>query len=186
MKALILSDKEFRTEAFAQLHSCVLDYLSEQGIPSEEIAIGREDLNYCIGCFGCWIKTPGECVIQDLMAQINEKSINADVVFYLCPVVFGQFSANIKNALDRWIPNVLPFFKRRPDGSTIHPTRYDNNPSPIMIAYGDDLEEEDARLFADISKKHRNVVDIMIYRGSAEELRKELERIPMKKVGAIV
>lgn len=186
MKALILSDKEFRTEEFGQIHSCVLEYLAERGLQAEEIAIGREDLTFCMGCFGCWIKTPGECVIKDLVAQINEKYVSADVVIYLCPVVFGQFSANMKNALDRWIPNVLPFFEKRPDGSTIHPTRYDNYPRQIMIAYADGLEDEDAQLFTDISKKHRNAVDILIYRDSAEELRKELERIPLKKVGAMV
>lgn len=186
MKVLILSDKEFRTEAFGQIHSCVLEYLSGQGLQVEEIAIGREDLAFCMGCFGCWVKSPGECVIQDLVAQINEKYVNADVVLYLCPVVFGQFSANMKNALDRWIPNILPFFEKRPDGSTIHPTRYDHNPRQIMIAYADGLEKEDAQLFTDITKKHRSAVDILIYRDSAEKLHKELELIPLKKVGAIV
>ena len=22
-------------------------------------------LRYCVGCFGCWVKTPGECVSRD-------------------------------------------------------------------------------------------------------------------------
>ena len=186
MKVFIISDKEFRTEEFEQIHSCVLGYLAERGLQTEEIALDREDLAFCMGCFGCWIKTPGECVIKDLAAQINEKYVNSDVVIYLCPVVFGQCSANMKNALDRWLPNVLPFFEKRPNGTTIHPTRYDNYPRQIMIAYADGLEEEDAKLFTDISIKHRNAVDIVIYRDSATELRKELERIPLKKVGAMI
>lgn len=185
MKALLLSDKEFCTETYDELHSCVLDYLTGRGIDMEEIAIGREDLAFCMGCFGCWVKSPGECVIKDMAEKINEAYINSEVVVYLCPVVFGQFSANMKNVLDRWIPNILPFFKRRADGSTIHPARYHNYPRQIMIAYGHE-SEEDAQLFADISRKHRNAVDILIYHDSVAELQKELENIPLKKVGAIL
>lgn len=186
MKALILSDKEFVTETYSQLHSCVQEYLGGRGFNLEEVAIGREDLAFCMGCFGCWVKSPGECVIKDMAAQINDKYVNSDVVVYLCPVVFGQFSANMKNALDRWLPNILPFFERRPDGSTIHPARYKNYPRQIMIAYGDDLAASDAQLFTDIIRKHRNAVDILIYHETVAELRRELENIPLKKVGAIL
>jgi len=33
----------------------------------EDILIVSDDgtINKCIGCFGCWIKTPGVCVIKD-------------------------------------------------------------------------------------------------------------------------
>ena len=23
------------------------------------------DIRYCIGCFGCWLKTPGKCIVAD-------------------------------------------------------------------------------------------------------------------------
>ena len=44
--------------------------------------------------------------------------MTSDVVVYLCPVVFGQFSANMKYAIDRWLPNMLPYFITKDDGST--------------------------------------------------------------------
>jgi multimeric flavodoxin WrbA len=186
MKVLLLSDKEYRTEVFDKIHNRLMDYLGEKGFQTEEIALGREELAFCMGCFGCWVKSPGECVIKDVMARINEKYVNSDVVVYLCPVVFGQMSANIKNAIDRWLPNVLPFFEKRKDGSTIHPTRYKHNPIQIMIAYGDSLEEEDVQLFMDISLKHRSGAHILVYRDCVEELIEELNRISLGKVGAIV
>ncbi len=160
MKATIISDQEFQTGLFQKLEEKTIGFLKNKGYETEIIKIGIDALAFCMGCFGCWIKKPGECIINDKMSLINRNFVNSDAVIYLCPVVFGQFSANIKNALDRWLPNILPFFIRRSDGSTMHPSRYNSNPKQIMIGYGEELTEEDKQLFTDITKKHkRNVED---------------------------
>lgn len=186
MKAYLIMDKEFKTKNYDEIYSSVKNFLSGREIEVEEKHIGREDLEFCMGCFGCWVKKPGECVINDSVAQINHDFINSDLVVYLCPVVFGQFSANMKNVLDRWIPNVLPFFERRKNGSTSHPARYLSYPRQVVIAYADNLSKEDASLFRDIIYKHRNSVDLIIYQGSQEELYMNLEKIELKKVGAVL
>ena len=121
--------------------------------------------------------------MKDMMAQINREYVNSDVVIYLNPVIFGQFSANIKNAVDRWLPNILPFFETRPDGSTMHPSRYDTSPRLIMIGYGDKLSAEDRQLFADITKKHRSNVEVLIYQDSDQEIIDALSKIELGRVG---
>lgn len=186
MKVTLLYDEEYRTETFEQLYECIGDYLSDQGAEVEEFMLGRNDLAFCMGCFGCWVKTPGECVIKDRMAQINESYVNSDAVIYLCPVVFGQSSANMKNAIDRWLPNVLPFFHMRSDGSTMHPSRYKHNPKPIMIGYAEDLSEEDEQLFTDIQKKHRQAPEVVIYHKAPDEIKERLREIPLRKVGTLL
>lgn len=155
MKALIISDAEYQTPLFGRLNSQLKEYLEAKGFEIEETAVSRDSLAFCKGCFGCWVKKPGECVISDDIARINRAYMNSDIAVYLCPVVFGQPSANIKNVLDRWLPNILPFFYVRNDGSTMHPKRYGSNPMQVMIGYGDSLDAEDKQLFADIIKKHR-------------------------------
>lgn len=162
MKAFLITDREFHTRTFLEARQTLRDYLAGRGFELEEADIGAGELAHCMGCFGCWIKKPGECVIGDGMAELNRKAMNSDAVFYLCPVVFGQFSANIKDAIDRWLPNMLPFFEMRPDGSTIHPPRYDDYPKQVMVGYGDGLAPEDARLFIDITKKHRTNVEALV------------------------
>lgn len=185
MNAFIISDKDYQTESFHRLDELVRNCLKEKGFKIEHREIGRKDITNCIGCFGCWVKEPGECVIKDGMAEINNKCMNSDVVVYLSPVIFGQFSANLKNVIDRWLPNMLPFFMLRPDGSTIHPARYKTYPMQFMIGYGDAVSQEDAQLFVDITKKHRTNVEALIFQGDGKEIveafnQKELKRVSDK------
>ena len=179
MKALLISDKDYQTETYQQLKNLVFRFLEDKDLEIDMIDIGRDDLAFCMGCFGCWVKTPGECVIQDKMKEINKSFINSDAVIYLSPIVFGQFSANIKNSLDRWIPNALPFFITRPDGSTMHPARYDKYPCQIIIGYGDELNGQDVQLFTDITKKHRRNVQVLIYKDD-QEITDSLNKIQQK------
>jgi multimeric flavodoxin WrbA len=183
MKALLISDKEYDDSVYEDLHQQVSALLTKKGFIIEERAIGKGELAFCVGCFGCWVKKPGECVIDDGMSQINRNFIDSDIVVYFCPVVFGQPSANIKITLDRWLPNILPFFEIRPDGSTMHPGRYERYPKKIMIGYGNALSEEDQILFTDITKKHLRNVETFIYDGKPDEMRKALQTITFEKVG---
>ena len=182
MKALIISDKDYQTKEYEDIDSLLHSYFTEKGFETEEARIGRNELTFCMGCFGCWIKKPGECVIGDSMAELNSREMNSDVVIFLSPVVFGQFSANIKNAVDRWLPNMLPFFTTRKDGSTMHTPRYDDYPKQIMIGYGDELSERDGQLFTDITKKHRSHIEVLIWRGNNVEMTEALEKTELKRV----
>jgi multimeric flavodoxin WrbA len=182
MKALIISDSEYRTETFQQLERLVHTILSQKGFDIEEARIERDELGYCMGCFGCWIKKPGECVINDKMASINRSFINSDAVFYLSPVVFGQYSCNIKNTLDRWLPNVLPFFITRKDGATMHPPRYKEYPAQIIIGYGEELADDEMKLFSSISK-HRASPSILFYQGDDKETAATIKKLALKRHG---
>lgn len=183
MKATVITDKDYQTETFQRVSNLTVAFLHDRGLKTELICVGRDDLTFCKGCFGCWVKKPGECVMKDMMAQINREYVNSDVVIYLSPVIFGQFSANIKNAIDRWLPNILPFFETRPDGSTTHPSRYDTSPRLVIIGYGDELSAEDRQLFTDITKKHRRNGEVLIYQDCDQDIIDALSKIEPRRVG---
>lgn len=174
MKALILTDGEYKTDAYDALISLVTELLTQKKYEKIQVWELSRRLHSCMGCFGCWVKKPGECVIKDEMAELDRLYMNSDAVIFLSPVVFGQFSANIKNAIDRTLPNMLPFFYRRPDGSTMHPPRYKKYPALFLLGYGGGLDQEEAQLFRDITAKHRYGVGVEVYRGGAdaEKIRK--------------
>jgi multimeric flavodoxin WrbA len=186
MNATIISDEDFHTKTYQTLEALVCTRLRKKGFRLEHRRIGRKDLTYCKGCFGCWVQKPGECLMKDGMGELNRACMNSDVVVYLSPVVFGQFSANIKNAVDRWLPNMLPFFETRPDGSTIHPPRYEDYPKQIIIGYGDNLSEEDEKLFVDITKKHRTNVDCLVMKSEGSNVSEALDEIKLERVGGML
>ncbi len=186
MIAYLVSDGEFDTPLFRSLISTLETYLKKKGFTVLQTTVQRGELASCVGCFGCWIKKPGECVMNDGIGEINRRSMNSDITIYLCPVVFGQFSANMKNVIDRWLPNMQPFFMTRPDGSTMHPPRYEDYPKQIMVGYDESLDESDAALFTDINKKHRSNVEVLIFRGDTERLTRQLDGIRMERIGGML
>jgi multimeric flavodoxin WrbA len=86
----------------------------------------------CLGCFGCWVKTPGQCVIDDAERGIAKKLAYADLKVYVTPIVFGGYSYELKKALDRQIGNALPFFKKS-NGEIHHPSRYGRYGSLVAV-----------------------------------------------------
>src|SRR5512140_3297310 len=57
-------------------------------------------LRYCVGCWGCWVKTPGECVSRDASLEIDRAVINADFVLWAAPLKMGFPSFLLKMAMD--------------------------------------------------------------------------------------
>ncbi len=55
VKTFIISDKDYQTEAYKRIDSQLHSFFTQKGFDIEETQIGRNDLTFCIGCFGCWI-----------------------------------------------------------------------------------------------------------------------------------
>lgn len=95
----------------------------------------------CMGCFGCWIKTPGRCVISDRCSDIPSYMAKCDEMILISPVLFGCYSESIKSVIDRSIPYVLPYF-RIVGGKMHHKMRYKYSFKLTVLFYGKcDLEE---------------------------------------------
>ena len=184
MRAYLISDGEFLTPRQAELNQLLSDFLSEKTFQLSQKTIARDELAFCRGCFDCWTKTPGECAIHDSIADINRACMTSDVVVYLCPVVFGQFSANMKYAIDRWLPNMMPFFMTRKDGSTMHTSRYKSYPAQIFLGYGENLSEREMQLFSDSNKKHRSNVSVFFDHGDDEAIQNAMRGLTLRRQGA--
>lgn len=106
---------------------------------------------YCIGCFGCWLKTPGKCVIKDEFQTMGINLSKVDEFVIITKATFGSYSSAVKNVLDRSIGYVMPFFEIR-GGEMHHAERYDNDMVFSAYIYGDDITEAEKETYHNLVK----------------------------------
>ena len=180
MNVFIISDEDYQTSVYEKLSGQILNFFQKRGFETVQKSIKKGELHFCIGCYGCWTKKPGQCMINDAMAQINCTYNSRDVVVYLSPIIFGQYSPNIKNAIDRWLPNVLPLFVKKADNTTGHPPRYPSKPKVVVIGYGDAISQEEAQLFVNVVK-HRSDIEAFVYSNEKGNIAECLEKVQLER-----
>lgn len=75
----------------------------------EYVTLNKLDIKPCLGCYSCWDKTPGKCVIKDDMQQLHEKICEADVIVQSFPLYFFGMPSPLKCMTDRCLPLTLPY-----------------------------------------------------------------------------
>ena len=113
---------------------------------NEDILVNANQIDrYCIGCFGCWLKTHGTCVIKDGFENMGKRLSEVSEFILISKATFGSYSSAVKNVLDRSISYVLPFFEIR-NGEMHHGERYFNDLKIFAVFYGNmtDVEKKTA------------------------------------------
>ena len=130
-----------------------MSFLTERGYTVERLDLGSMEIADCTGCFGCWTKTPGRCVVHDDGARAAELFATSDVVVLMTPIVFGGYSYHLKKALDRSICFALPFFKRI-EGEVHHPRRYDIEQRLVAIGLLPRRDEAAQKVFSELVRRN--------------------------------
>ncbi len=137
-------------------------------------------ISNCVGCFGCWVKTPGRCVIRDDAVKVYPCIAKSDTVLYVSRIRYGGYDTMMKTMLERAIP-VQKAFIRLLDGETHHVQRNVALKQATIVAYGcDDKEEQQVfqRLVARNAKNmnFKSYKVIFVKESQAENVvRKEVE-----------
>lgn len=104
-------------------HIIVREFLNgaaAAGAEVENIFLVEKDIKHCRGCFACWTKTPGKCVIKDDMAELLAKIVSSDVIAYATPLYIDNVSGIMKDFMDRIIPIADPHFYKDEGGESRH------------------------------------------------------------------
>lgn len=122
------------------------------------LTLRETDIAPCLGCFGCWIQTPGVCVIDDAGRDVARQMAHSDLLVYLTPLTFGGYSSELKKAVDRSIPNISPLF-RLVKGEVHHVKRYARYPriAGIGVCSDDRADPDEEELFETLV--HRNAIN---------------------------
>ena len=111
------------------------------------------DISYCTGCWDCWVRTPGECIVKDGSHTICREYINSDFVLFASPVIMGFTTALLKKAHEKLLPLIHPYFEIVQD-EVHHLSRYDKYPvMGLLLEKGKDTDEEDVKIISDIYRR---------------------------------
>ncbi len=113
MNILVLngSPKGERSNTF-KITSAFLEGLnSHHGNHTDIIHISKYDISHCLGCYACWTKSPGQCVIQDDMPSLMQKYLDADLIIWSFPLYYFGMPSKIKAFLDRLLPTNQPIIE---------------------------------------------------------------------------
>lgn len=155
MKALIV-DAVSATDtppSAARMSRIIEDEYQKANWGVHTIVISEIDISPCMGCFQCWTRTPGICVINDAGRSVAEAWMQSDVVVFVTPIIFGGYSAALKRAVDRVIPILSPFFMKI-RGEVHHKPRYEKYPALVGIGILPRRDDESAAVFSRIIERH--------------------------------
>ncbi len=170
--------KESKTEI-------VLDHLvkgmREAGAEVDVVNLQKKKINYCIGCFTCWSKTPGQCIHKDDMSkELFPKYVESDLIVMATPLYHYTVNALLKTFIERTLPVAEPFLELR-DGVTRHPRRHPQKPVVAVSVAGfpeysvfDELSSYMNYLFkdklvAEIYRTSSEIMSVMMKEGKVKD-----------------
>lgn len=136
---LLLSDKELSAELVKRG-----DY--------KYISLVQKKIHNCTGCFGCWVRTPGKCVIRDDATEIYPLIAQSEKLIYVSRIYLGSYDIPMKTMLERAIP-VQKAFIRIHGGETHHVQRDVKEKEAVIIGYGN-LSEKEKNLFENLVERN--------------------------------
>ena len=150
----------------------------------DNIELRDKKIGSCTGCFGCWVRTPGICLIDDDGRKVTEKTIQSNLLVYLTPVTFGGYSSELKKAVDRMAcSKLLPFLKKT-GGEVHHPLRYKSTPTLVVFGVLPSPEPESEELFETLVA--RNAINMHTHAHSSIVYSTDTFDVIQKKVDALL
>ena len=132
MKAVVLNGVGADYRRLDRIGEIITHELLALDFEVESLILRDLTIAPCMGCFGCWMQTPGICLIDDDARAVTREMVASDLIVYFTPITFGGYSSDLKKALDRSIGMVLPFFTKI-NGEVHHKKRYRHAPKFAVV-----------------------------------------------------
>ncbi len=107
---------------------------SKAGADTKQIYLSTKKIGSCMGCFKCWIHTPGKCIIKDDMTELLEEVITSDLIIMATPLYVDGVTGIMKHFMDRFIPLADPRFEKDENGGWRHKKRFTKYPDIMIIS----------------------------------------------------
>ncbi|MDV3351939.1 NAD(P)H-dependent oxidoreductase [Leptothoe sp. LEGE 181152] len=182
-KIVLLDGSGVGDKSLSLILDLLLNELHRSGATVQTFPLRDIKMGTCIGCFGCWVKTPGICLEPDAGRDITQAVIQSDLTILFTPVTFGGYSSEIKKSQDRRIPLVLPDFGIY-HGEFHHHPRYSKNPRLVGIGVQHQSNDAEANLFKLLvgrnalnSHAPTYAADVVLSTDALEDVRQQLQSV---------
>ena len=154
MKVILLNGNPVPSNSkFDQYLSSLSQKLQEDKHKVRILTLRDMKMGYCKGCFDCWVKTPGLCIVKDDTYHICDECINSDLLIFASPLIMGFTSALLKKANDKLIPLIL-YHVELVDNEYHHIARYPKYPfTALLLGKEEDTDSEDIEIVTEIYRR---------------------------------
>lgn len=149
MKILLISDNPEHANTQDILHEDLIKKLKEKYTDFKILFATENDLKPCIGCFKCWLKTPGICIMKNSSQNISKDIIESDLLIFVTEIKYGSYSTAIKRVWDKQLPLLLPFFTII-NNEMHHSARYKKYPNIMVVGYGENITVEEEKTLSSL------------------------------------
>ncbi|MFZ2960201.1 MAG: flavodoxin family protein [Candidatus Ozemobacteraceae bacterium] len=112
------------------------DGMKEAGAEVKVLHLAELNPAHCRGCFSCWFKTPGTCIIDDGYNEAIASCEKTELLVFAAPLYHFHMPGLMKNFLDRTIitsePWIVPDESR--DGISRHIGRKNSITSVMIVS----------------------------------------------------
>ena len=137
MKLLVLNGSPKKKSDTFRLTDAFLRGVDRSGTNEVHIVHVREKhIAPCQGCFACWQRGDGHCVINDDQNAILDLYRSADVIIWSFPLYCYGMPSHLKAVLDRTIPLVKMTMVQQPDGTVRHEALVDFSRKRTVVICG--------------------------------------------------
>jgi putative NADPH-quinone reductase len=89
-----------------------------------DVDLTEQNIQLCLGCYHCWVITPGQCVHSDDMSTLLERMLEADVIVCATPLYYYSMSSCLKVFFERTLPLTQEGLQPSARGLVRNNTRY--------------------------------------------------------------
>ena len=147
--------------------------MREAGAEVCTVNLREKTMRPCLGCFTCWVKTPGRCIqMDDMTNELLPELLASDLVVYATPLYYKTMNAVMSIFRERMLPLSEPFVEKR-DGKRAFLLRHKLPPAVwLSVCALPEKSEFDALSSFLNSTRHPDIrIVAEIYRTSSEAMR---------------
>ena len=126
MKVLVLNGSpKKKSDTFRMAEAFLRGLNKNQEHEVQIVNVIDKKIAPCRGCFGCWQKLDGHCVIEDDQNALLDEYRSADIIIWNFPLYCYGMPSHLKAFLDRTIPLVKMDMRQEENGRVRHETLVD-------------------------------------------------------------